>query len=400
MKYLYILRLAVKNLLGRKLRTFLTIIGVAISVGFVCLLMAFSYGMQMAATEQIASGDNLKNIDVTDGSSKLVDLDNTAINNIREFSEVSKVYPQVALAGDAGLDDSKSDGVVYGTDNDLLNIIKPNMTSGRLYAQDASESVVLNTTFARKLTNNAPETLVGQTIDIRLVLRNDLFTDPTAKTTQIQSVKATVTGITDDGKTPYMFVPLKTVTNLGVDRYSSIKVQLKNTDSVEKVKSQIEFMGFKVSAVKDTVDQVNQFFQVFQIILISVGMISVIVATLGIFNTMTISLIEKTREVGLMKILGVKKIYIRRIFMAEALIIGLVGGSIGVISSIAIGQAINYMLYTMAVGSGNIAVNIMYFPILLVVLIMIVSVMVSLLAGLYPARRTTRISPLDALRYE
>lgn len=399
MKYSYILRLAVKNLLGRKLRTFLTILGVAISVGFVCLLMAFSYGMQRAATEQIASGDTLKNIDVSNGSSKLVDLDNTAVNNIKGFSEVAKVYPQVALAGDAQVDESKSDGVVYGNDNDLLNIIKPNMTSGRLYTQDASESVVLNTTFARKLTNDAPETLVGRTIGIRLVLRNDLFTDPAAKT-QIQSIKAVVTGITDDGNTPYMFVPLKTITSLNVDLYSSLKVQLKSADDVEKVKSQIEFMGFKVSAVKDTIDQVNQFFQVFQIILVSVGAISVIMATLGIFNTMTISLIEKTREVGLMKILGVKKVYIRRIFMAEALIIGLIGGSIGVVSSVAIGQAINYMLYTMAVGSGNVAVNIMYFPVLLVLLIMIISVLVSLLAGLYPARRTTRISPLDALRYE
>src|ERR1035437_6358281 len=100
MKYSFIFKLAIKNLLGRKLRTFLTIIGVAISVGFVCLLMAFSYGLQRAATEQIASGDTLLNLDVSNGSSKLVSLDNTAINKIKDFSEVAKVYPQVALAGD------------------------------------------------------------------------------------------------------------------------------------------------------------------------------------------------------------------------------------------------------------------------------------------------------------
>lgn len=399
MKYSYIFRLAIKNLLGRKLRTFLTIIGVAISVGFVCLLMAFSYGLQRAATEQIASGDTLKNIDVSNGSSKLVSLDNTAIDKIKDFSEVAKVYPQIALAGDVQIGESKSDGVIYGTNNDLLDIIKPKMVGGKLYAQDASQVIILNTTLARKLTNNAPETLVGQIIDIRLVLRTDLFTDKTA-ITQIKAIKATVTGITSDGKTSYAFVPLKTVTDLGVDRYSALKVQLKSADDVEKVKAQIEFMELKVSSVKDTIDQVNQFFQVFQIILVSVGAISVIVATLGIFNTMTISLIEKTREVGLMKILGVKKVYIRRIFMTEALIIGLAGGLIGVLSSMAIGQTINYTINAMAVGSGNVAVNIMYFPVLLVLLIMVISVLVSLLAGLYPARRTTRISPLDALRYE
>ncbi len=399
MKYSFIFRLAIKNLLGRKLRTFLTIMGVAISVGFVCLLMAFSYGLQRAATEQIASGDTLKNIDVSNGSSKLVSLDNTAIDKIKDFSEVAKVYPQIALAGDVQIGESKSDGVIYGTNNDLLDIIKPKMVGGNLYAQDANQTVILNTTLARKLTNNAPETLVGQIIDLRLVLRTDLFTDKTA-VTQIKAIKATVAGITEDGKTSYAFVPLKTVTDLGVDRYSAFKVQLKSADDVEKVKSQIEFMELKVSSVKDTIDQVNQFFQVFQIILVSVGAISVIVATLGIFNTMTISLIEKTREVGLMKILGVKKVYIRRIFMTEALIIGLAGGLIGVISSMAVGQSINYAINAMAVSSGNVAVNIMYFPILLVLLIMVISVLISLLAGLYPARRTTRISSLDALRYE
>jgi len=399
MKYSYILRLAIKNLLGRKLRTFLTIIGVAISVGFVCLLMAFSYGLQRAATEQIANGDTLKIIDVTNGSSKIVSLDNAALNKIKNFSEVDKVLPQIALAGDVQIGDSKSDGVIYGTDNDLLNIINPKIVSGSLYNQDASQSIILNTTLASKLTNGAPETLIGQTIDIRLVLRGDLFTDKAA-ITQIKAIKATVSGITSDGKTSYAFVPLKTITDLGIDRYSTLKVQLNNADDVDKIKSQIEYMELKTSTVKDTVDQVNQFFQVFQIILVSVGMISVIVATLGIFNTMTISLIEKTREVGLMKILGVKRVYIRRIFMTEALIIGLAGGLIGVISSMAIGQTINYAIQAMAANSGNVAVTIMYFPILFVILIMVVSVLISLLAGLYPARRTTMISPLDALRYE
>ncbi|MEI6054304.1 MAG: ABC transporter permease, partial [Candidatus Saccharibacteria bacterium] len=187
MKNSFILRLALKNLLGRKLRTFLTIIGVSISVGFVCLLMAFSYGMQRAATDQIANGETLKNIDVSGGSSRLVGLDNDAINAISEFSEVDKIYPQVALAGDAQISGSKADGVIYGTDKDLLNIIKPNMISGSLYSQDASDVVVLNSTLARKLTNNEPETLVGQVIELRLVLRTDLFTDITA-TNQIKSI--------------------------------------------------------------------------------------------------------------------------------------------------------------------------------------------------------------------
>ncbi len=385
--------------MGRKLRTSLTILGVAISVGFISLLMAFSFGLQKAATDQITNGDSLRNLDITKGSSKLVNLDNNVIKNISDYSEVTKVYPQVALAGDTQLNSSKSDSIIYGTDSELLSIIMPTMVSGSIYSSNGKDSVVINTTLAKKLTNDNPNLLVGQKIDIRLVLRSDLFTDSTA-TTQIKSIQATITGITGDGKTAYMFVPLNTITDLGVDRYSSLKVQLKSVNDVDKVKSQIEFIGLKVSTVKDTIDQVNQFFQVFQIILASVGVISIIVATLGIFNTMTISLLEKTREVGLMKILGVKKIYIRRIFMMESLIIGLIGGFVGAAASLTIGQIINYVVYQMAVGSGNINVTIMYFPISLIFFIMAVSVLISLLAGIYPARRSTKISPLDALRYE
>ncbi len=399
MRRSFIIRLAVKNLMERKLRTFLTISGVAISVGFVCLLMAFSFGMQKAATDQITGGDSLRDLDVTKGSSKLIDLDNSTIDKIQLFSEVTKVYSQVALAGDVQYGDSKSDGIIYGTDGDLLSIINPNLINGKLYNIGNNDAVVINSTLARKLTNDNVATLIGKQIDIRLVLRSDLYTDNTAKT-QIKSIKATITGIADAGKTPYMFVPLKTVTAFGVDRYSSLKVQLNSIDNVDKVKSQIEFMGLKVSTIKDTIDQVNQFFQVFQIILVAVGIISVIVATLGIFNTMTISLIEKTKEVGLMKILGVKKVYIRRIFMMETLIIGLAGGVIGVAISVAIGQAINYAVYVMAIGSGNVVVTIMYFPAVLIAAIMIVSVLISILAGIYPARRSTKINALDAMRYE
>ncbi len=399
MKYQYIIKLAFRNLFSRKLRTFLTILGVAISVGFVCTLMAFSYGMQKAATDQIANGDTLKNIDVSKGSSKIVEIDNNTINDIKDFSDVDKVYPQVALAGDAQVGDSKSNGVVYGTNNDLLNIMKPKIVNGRIYGQYDTDKVVMNVVLANKLTNNDAVSVLNKTIDIRLVLGSDMFSDKNTDT-QIKPIKATVVGIVDEGKTAYMFVPLKTITDLGINNYSSLKVQMKSVNGVDQVKSQIGFMGFKVSAVKDTVDQVNQFFQVFQTILVVVGAISIIVAALGIFNTMTISLIEKAREVGLMKIMGVKKVYIRRIFMTESLVIGLSGGTIGVVVSIILGQVVNYAIYNMAASSGNATTSIMYFPVLMVALVLVVSVLISLLAGLYPAVRTTRISPLDALRYE
>ena len=399
MRFSYLLRMAFKNLFGHKMRTLLTVFGVAISIGFVCFLLAFGYGLQKIATDQIANGDTLKMLDVSIGSSRVVNLNQETINKLYSFNEVARVYPRVAVASEIEYESSKIDSVVYGLNTDLLNIIKPNVTEGQSYNQTDANKVMINSTVARQLTTGEPSTLIGKELTVSVVLRTDLFSDEATKP-RIETAKYIVTGIMDEGSTPYIYLPLNAITTYGVDKFSAIKVELKDSDLVEIVKPQIEHLGFKVDSIKNTIDQVEQFFNVFQVVLLIVGAVAVIVAAVGMFNTLTISLMEKTREVGIMKVLGAKKKDIWRIFIAESLVVGLLGCVVGVAFSLILGGIVNWSISMAARSSGNASVTLFQLPWYYVLIVVVVAIGISVLTGLYPSRRATKINPLDALRYE
>jgi ABC-type antimicrobial peptide transport system permease subunit len=100
MKWSYILRLSFRNLIVFKLRSFLTIAGVAIAIGFITFLIAFAMGIQETSTNQIADIEELKIIDVTAGQSKIVSIDEQTVQELHQFSEISEIYPEVSAASD------------------------------------------------------------------------------------------------------------------------------------------------------------------------------------------------------------------------------------------------------------------------------------------------------------
>ncbi len=135
-------------------------------------------------------------------------------------------------------------------------------------------------------------------------------------------------------------------------------------------------------------------------ILIFLGSIAVIIASLGVFNTMTIALLEKTKEVGFMKALGTTKKTIYSLFIAESTIIGLLGSITGVILGSSIGKIINFYIYNLAKTTNNSAQDLFCLPFHIPMLVLAIAIAISVLTGFYPASRAAKIRPLDALRYE
>lgn len=399
MKYRFIIKLAFKNLKRYKLRTFLTAGGVAISIGFITFLIALGVGLQKVSTDQIANMEALQILDVDTGKSKIVTLNEQTIQDISNLFGVEKVYPSVAVAGDLSLQGSKVDGIVYGKSQDILNIEKPKITIGKTFTSDSAEEVLVNVTTAKKLgVSNYPD-LIGRDLTLNMVLRPALIGSD-QKVSKRETKKYKVVGVLEEGNTPYVYLPLDNFRLLGVTSYSGVKVKTTSKDNVDKIKVLIEHMGFKVSSIKDTIDQVNQFFSVFQMILTGFGVIAVVVSCIGMFNTLTISLIEKTREIGIMKSLGTTKKDVRRIFISEALLIGIVGGITGIVVSMMLGEILNTSIYALARSTGNIPVKIFIFPPVILIAMLGLSVLISFLTGAYPSRRASRISALNALRYE
>jgi len=398
-KSFFILKLGLKNLKRYKLRTFLTAGGVAISIGFISFLTSLGYGLEQVSTEQIANLDALQMIDVSIGKSKIVNINEDVIRKIMEFREVEKVYPEISVASELNYKGSKIDGIVYGKDTELLAIEKPEVSFGKMISGNNAEEVMLNAAAAKKMGITDFRSVLNKSIGAKMIIRPELLPGK-ASAPLVEERQVKVVGILEEGAMPYAYIPLNYVKDLGIVNFSAAKVKVKNKESVDKIKLLIEHMGFKVSTIKDTVDQVNQFFSVFRVVLVGFGTIGVVVACMAMFNTLTISLVEKTREIGIMKSLGTSRKDIMKIFLSEALLIGIMGGILGIMSSFLLGEFLNTTIVALAKSTGNTPVRIFSFPLSLVFTSLFLAFIISLLTGAYPAKRATKISALDALRYE
>jgi putative ABC transport system permease protein len=187
---------------------------------------------------------------------------------------------------------------------------------------------------------------------------------------------------------------------LDVHIYSKAKVKITSDQVMESVRTAIIDQGFMVSALSDLIEQANQVFKIIQIILASFGIVALIVSAIGMFNTMTIALLERTQEIGVMKALGATGVDIWNMFLAESVIIGFFGGLGGIIIGMLTGEIFNHGVNFLAGALGGDKIDIFYTPYWFIILIISFSTFVGFLTGFYPAQRAAKISPLVALRYK
>ena len=173
-----------------------------------------------------------------------------------------------------------------------------------------------------------------------------------------------------------------------------------NKSDIPILRKKVEDLGLKTTYVGDTLEQMNKFFNYFRLILAGFGAIGVIIAILGMFNTLTVSLMERVREVSLLKILGSDERTIFWMFALESLIFGILGFISGIILFL-ISKAIIMGLFSrLAERLNNQMVSIFETPASLIIIAFIATLALAFLTGLFPARRALRVNPLDLQRYE
>jgi putative ABC transport system permease protein len=187
---------------------------------------------------------------------------------------------------------------------------------------------------------------------------------------------------------------------MGITNYSQAKISTETQKGLIEVRQQIEAMGYITQSVADTVSQINSLFSTARVFFALLGMVALSVAALGMFNTLTVSLLERTREVGLMKAMGMRSEEIRELFLTESIVMGFYGGILGIILGVLAGKLISLILTLFALSRGAGVIDISYVPFSFVILIAVLSLTVGIATGIYPAKRATKISALDALRYE
>lgn len=249
--------------------------------------------------------------------------------------------------------------------------------------------------------------------------QNTATTDATPRATNIQVVGILESGNEDTDN--YIFMPREDVLNLirqkaiyeaqltgltpetTVDTYEKVTLQLSDSNYVSTVQRYVEALGYATSTAQDTLDQIQSMSSSIQLILMGIGAISLIVSAIGITNTMMMSISERTKEIGVMKVIGAVISDIKQMFLVEAAIIGFLGGTVGVLFC----YLCSYLLNNYAVGffgdlvgasDGSYQTYVSLIPAYLSLAAIGFSTLVGLVAGYMPAQRATKLSALTALR--
>lgn len=243
------------------------------------------------------------------------------------------------------------------------------------------------------------EGAIGKKFLVQYIVPDGLIPESQGKSLS-DEVEYTVAGVVDDESTNYYYFRLSDALRLGVKNYSQLKVIAKEQNVLGAVRKNIETMGMKTASTVDTVAEIEKLFGTIRMVLGLLGTIALAVAALGMFNTMTVSLLERTREVGVMKAMGMLSEDVRELFLAESMIMGVGGGLFGVLFGLLMGKTISLVLTSISMFKGQGAMDISYVPFFFIAFIMLVSFVVGVLTGWYPSKRARSISALNALRYE
>lgn len=272
----------------------------------------------------------------------------------------------------------------------------------KLREVDFSGSIVgeayISTGMLKLLSMSAGEAL-GKTFNVSYIVPDGSIKGVTGRL-QSKEKEYKIKGIILDDNTSFYYYHLADAKRLGVSVYSQLKVLTGTQEKLAGVRKSIEFLGFKTDSTADTVVQIESLFKTLRIILGLLGTIALAVASLGMFNTMTVSLLERTREVGVMKSMGMLSNEVRQLFLAESMIMGVGGGVFGILLGFSLGKMLSLILTSISLVQGQGMINITYIPWFFIFFILLISFIVGMVTGWYPSKRARQISALNALRYE
>lgn len=398
MKPFIILKTAYLNLRNGKMRSLLTIGGVIVGIGSIIFLVSLGYGLERLVTSQVTNFQAFSQVDVPSASLKTLKMDEPLTERVQQIPHVTQVGRVTTLAG--RLTDSQANQtaevIVLSADdnywqmaNQVIEVGSNPQTNGELVINEALAKVM----------NISSTNAVGRTVKLDLLVPKELI-NGAENIREIADLPFTISGYTKEGSAPYVYFKLDTLKEQGISYYSSLKVKVDNRETVPIVRTQLENLGLATEYVGDTVKQISEVFTFFRIVLGAFGMIALVVASMGTFNVLTINLIERTKEIGLMKSLGMQNRDIYLLFISESLLISFFGGLIGLLIGISLGEFGNYILAQMAAASQVEAVQIFATPLAFTLGCGALSLVIGLITGWYPARRAVKMNALEALRFE
>jgi putative ABC transport system permease protein len=456
--------LAARNLREAILRNSLTTLGVAVGVASLVAMLSLGVGLQTLANDRLTKsglfdaifvssrrgfgggpgGDTPRKSPVASPKDKPKEnpkpLDEAARLQFAALPNVTDVYPQIRFFTDVRFDNNNYSTNVLGVPESSRSASAFDGIVGKYFSSPTAEEAILQQDFAKDLSAQ-PASLVGKEIILRYAERRSLSSDEIAKEKDIDAQldammsggisivtrekKLRVVGVIESDPSAgiggfgggRVFLPIRVAEQLhaaqandvqdfvrgggsGKPTYAALTVRVKNPKHVLQVEDAIKKQGYNAFSLLDAARSLRLVFTVFDLFLGLFGSLALTVASLGIINTLVMAILERRREIGVLKALGATDGDVGSLFFAEAGAMGLVGGMLGVTLGWLIGQALTYGTTIYLRRQDLPAVKISSVPWWLAASAILFAVIVSLAAGLYPASRAAKLNPVEALRYE
>jgi len=456
MKFYDVTDLAVRNLRESVLRNSLTTIGISVGVASLVAMLSLGIGLQQLASRRLEKSGLFDTVVATSRRdlrnfreqreegpppAESPALDEPAQKKIEQIPGVVEAYPDIRFVTDVRFDGKPHLTMVAGvpfsakSNNDAFDGMQ-----GSFFSSEAAPEVILQKSFAEELLGMTPKLgtdntnmvelakpLLGRELTMRYAERTPSpssssagQSDGAAYSVVPHQQALKIVGLTDldpdsmrGTARARVFLPLKLAQDLHVMQsslrdtsasdspsYTSLSVRVGNPNQIPAVEDAIKKMGFGAFSLVDATRSMRQFFAVLDGFLAIFGSLALAVASVGIVNTLVMAILERRREIGIMKAIGASDADVRGLFFAEAGAMGLVGGAVGVTLGWAIGRLINFGTNIYLERQHFPPAQIWSVPLWLVLGAIAFSIAVSLLSGLYPAARAARLDPVQALRYE
>jgi putative ABC transport system permease protein len=441
--------LALRNLREAILRNSLTTLGVAVGVASLVAMLSLGVGLQELASKRLANSGLFDTVLVTSrrnlrdfnrpspeksaSPQTLRSLDEDARNEMERLPNVIEVYPQIRFPTEVRYADKPYSTVVAGVPASARGNGAYDGIQGNFFSSPSADEAILQIEFAKDLSDQ-PAALIGKNLVVRYFERQPLAPQPAFTSPEIvastgfsvvpREKKLRIVGIVETepaaGFPGYgngrLFIPLEVASALrpaqvndlrdavrasnSKPSYANLTVRAKSPSQVEAIETSIKNMGFSTFSLLDATRNLRLFFTIFDLLLAIFGSLALTVATIGIINTLVMAILERRREIGILKALGAADRDVKQLFFVEAGVMGLLGGVFGVGIGWLIGKAVTWGTNLYLHRQNLPPAHVFSVPWWLVVSAILFAVLVSLAAGLYPATRAARLNPVEALRYE
>jgi putative ABC transport system permease protein len=441
--------LALRNLRESLLRNALTTLGIAVGVASFVAIISIGVGLQQLASRRLSESGLFDTIVVTpktnlrgmgrpqpepESDKPPRPLDEGARKEFEKLPNVVEVYPQIRFFTEVRFNNKPFATVVAGMPDSSRNSGSFDGMQGHYFSFITADEAILQIEFAKELSDQ-PSSLLGQDLVLRYAERQALPSSTSTNDTSAGSsggfsvvpkeLRLKIVGVVETepaaGYGGYgnarLLIPLNTASTLraaqvndlrdivrdsgaGKTTYASLSVRAKSPSQVDALESSIKKMGFRAFSLLDASKSLRIFFTVFDLLVGIFGSLALAIATLGIVNTLVMAILERRREIGVLKALGASDSDVQQLFFVEAGVMGLLGGVLGVVSGWALGRAITFGTNTYLARQNLNPIQLTSVPWWLALAALVIAVLVSLAAGLYPASRAAKLNPVDALRYE